>query len=733
MAEKGKKKRKSGVEGDERFASVRFDPRFTSFPSKKKDKGRKKGKNLQVQQEDGHRAGKDSEKKNDLGPTDGIEEDPRFSDILKRDKRFAVGTAALRIDKRGRERQRPEVADGSASDSSTSESDGDGDLSDSTSSSFEDVIEEEEFKKKRIRAVERFGVGAFAGRYLEDDELEEKDLEGNVEYKKLIEGERHLLDGATTRIAVVDLDWQTFTACDILAVFRSFLPQGRAQSPADAVKRVTVYKSDYGIERMKIEDKEGPGVFLRNYGGQGGGSDDESASASEEEEEEREIDKDALRAYERSKLRYYFAIAEFGDEKIAKYLYDACDGLEFDRSSSRFDLRFVEAADGVEKDRPVRDESKDVPLGYTAPLDGQSFYNSAMQHTNVTFTWDQENKKRRNVFKEQFQKFKNSDAAMDADIQAYLASDSSSGEGDADSESEETKRSKFRSMLNLGGGGDGGSKEKTRGRAFASRDWGAEEDKDVDMVVTFDSGIDALGEKLKTKHDRMRTGQGDLTVWEQALEEKERKKHKRKASGEEDHGTDGGRDGDDGDGGFDDPFFEEASGKGSADPFEQPLDEDEGVDPILRERRKKMKTKAKGKQGAEELDLLLTSDVHLKALSSGATVSQLGPRGGEEEEGSYKDAKRTKKKKSKSKAKQKDGDFEMNLEDPRFARMFSSKAFALDPTEPQYKQVPEKLVEKYSKTKKVPESSRSVATTGHHDLNSAVESLKRKLKARASN
>ena len=105
MAEKGKKKRKSGVEGDERFASVRFDPRFTSFPSKKKDKGRKKGKNLQVQQEDGHRAGKDSEKKNDLGPTDGIEEDPRFSDILKRDKRFAVGTAALRIDKRGRERQ----------------------------------------------------------------------------------------------------------------------------------------------------------------------------------------------------------------------------------------------------------------------------------------------------------------------------------------------------------------------------------------------------------------------------------------------------------------------------------------------------------------------------------------------------------------------------------------------------------------------------------------------------
>ena len=734
---KGKKRSQSGGGGgvDDRFASARFDPRFSRFPAKKKKKDQDAGK---------AEGGRD-----DAAERAEAEEDPRFSDILKRDKRFAVGTSALKVDKRGRERpgkrEKEDAAPREADEEgrpSSSESDSDGgELSDSGSSSFEDVTEEEAFRKKRIRAVERFGIGAFAGRYLDDDELDDQDLEENEDYKRLVEGERCQLDEATSRVAVVDLDWQNFTACDILAVLRSFVPPG-GPAASDSVRRVTVYKSDYGIERMKVEDKEGPGAFFKGYG-ESSGPGDEGSDDSEESDSEssdgKEIDKDALRAYERSKLRYYFAIAEFADKKIAKFIYDACDGLEFDRSSSRFDLRFVGEGDGVEKDRPVRDEARDVPVGYSAPTDGGSFYNSAIQHTNVSLTWDQENKKRRNIFKEQFQKFKNSDnAVMDADIAAYLASDSSSGE--SGSESEETKRQKFRSALNLGGPGASGRSKQRMAGAFASRDWAAEEEKDVDMVVAFDSGIDALGERLREKHERIKSGKGDLTVWEKALEEKRRKKKSRRERSdieEEEEEVQAAGD----DAGFDDPFFDDANGNA-----EGAFDDPSALDFVPEEKKKKRKKDRKGREDGKEkpeaeLDLLLTSDAHLKALSSGHRVLDVGDDSDEDRAGrSKKGKKKKKKKKRRDEGKESKGSgFEMNMEDPRFSKMYSSREFALDPTEPQYKQLPENLVKKFHSKKKLPEQRREGGETqkdgngaGHLDLSSAVASLKRKLKQRSA-
>ena len=59
---------------------------------------------------------------------------------------------------------------------------------------------------------------------------------------------------ASCRLALVDLDWDKLRAVDIFAALRSFLPAG------GAIKRVTVYPSDYGLERMKQEAAEGPTV-----------------------------------------------------------------------------------------------------------------------------------------------------------------------------------------------------------------------------------------------------------------------------------------------------------------------------------------------------------------------------------------------------------------------------------------------------------------------------------------
>ncbi len=59
---------------------------------------------------------------------------------------------------------------------------------------------------------------------------------------------------AARRLALVDLDWDAVRAVDILVVMRSFLPRGAA------IQRVTVYPSDYGLERMREEAEMGPRV-----------------------------------------------------------------------------------------------------------------------------------------------------------------------------------------------------------------------------------------------------------------------------------------------------------------------------------------------------------------------------------------------------------------------------------------------------------------------------------------
>lgn len=54
---------------------------------------------------------------------------------------------------------------------------------------------------------------------------------------------------------MVDLDWEHIRAVDIYAALRSFLPAG------GRIESVTVYPSDYGLQRMKEEATRGPQVL----------------------------------------------------------------------------------------------------------------------------------------------------------------------------------------------------------------------------------------------------------------------------------------------------------------------------------------------------------------------------------------------------------------------------------------------------------------------------------------
>jgi hypothetical protein len=72
---------------------------------------------------------------------------------------------------------------------------------------------------------------------------------------------------------------------------------------------------------------------------------EDAAAASDDDDEEEDdgegtgLDPERLVLYERSKLRWFYAVVECDSADTAGAIYAACDGVEFERSASKFDLR----------------------------------------------------------------------------------------------------------------------------------------------------------------------------------------------------------------------------------------------------------------------------------------------------------------------------------------------------------------------------------------------------------
>jgi len=201
------------------------------------------------------------------------------------------------------------------------------------------------------------------------------------------------------------------------------------------VRRVAVYPSDFGMERMKKEEIMGPrGIWkggrskerdeedvvnkVERYESDSDSDEDdddaiasdysaedgrESDSESNPDEEidpaaptgpgrgkiaDSDFDPERLRAYEASRLKYYFAVAEFSASSAADAAYREVDGMEVGRSSSNVDLRVVpeDEVGNVIEGREVRDEISGgtVPASYKPP----DFVVTALQQTSVKCTWE---------------------------------------------------------------------------------------------------------------------------------------------------------------------------------------------------------------------------------------------------------------------------------------------------------------------------------------------------------
>lgn len=610
----GKNKDKKMID-DPRFSRVHSDPRFQKVPKR----------------------------------TSKVAIDSRFNEMFT-DKRFASSSA--KVDKRGKAKKQSENAllryyhleednkevedeakkkksvknveeesEGNSSESLASESSGD-----SSESESEPGLESDD------------DLSSTTGS--DDDADTSGDESSDVENVPLIEQETH-------RLAIVNMDWNQVKAVDLLVVLKSFLPK------EGVIKSIAVYPSEFGLKRMEEEAVRGPVALLEDDKKKDDeGVDDDEEDDDEEEDDEEEDDDDdneigpgKLRAYERSRLRYYYAVVECDSIATADYLYKACDGVEFERSSNVLDLRFI--PDSMEFPHPPREVAKEAPADY----EGLDFHTRALQQSNITLSWDDDEPHR---VKKLGRKF-NDDQLAELELKEFLASDESDSDEDEDlgeNEESEDDGDPAHQGKKQAGKIKARMAKKDMYRALLQSGDGSEEDEGHNMEVTFNTGLEDLSKKILEKKDK-----GSETLWDAFLSKrKERKKsRKHRSKNSSDDETD----------------------ESDQEPVEQPDDFFEEEPSVLRskkvtndkEKREKKPLEDDEKAAtAAELELLLADEKGADNNIKGYKIKQKKDKGKKVKEASGEDKLPT-----------------VDYDDPRFSALFTNPGFALDPTDPQFK------------------------------------------------
>ena len=491
------------------------------------------------------------------------------------------------------------------------------------------------------------------------------------------------------RIAVVNLDWDNVRAADLMAVFSSFCPS------SGRVERVTIYPSEFGKERLAREDIEGPAsdVFARRNKREPDGlighdpaDEDEDEEVVEktirksllQEDKGEEVDHAKLRRYQLERLRYYYAVLEISSVETAKALYEATDGTEYLTTANFFDLRFVPDDVSFEDDRP-HDQCDAIPDGYKP----NTFVTDALQHSKVKLTWDAEDNVRKEVVRKAFSGSRRD--IEDNDLKAYLASDRSEDE-------DELPDGVDKDAGRAAGGTERSKKERERERVRVAL--GLDDDsrrirsktKDVavgGMEITFTSGLSGARNDDE-EHDS--DDHEETTIEKYKRKEKERKQRRKETTASARDAPDEGEAR--GDMGFDDPFFTSA-----------PDDPDLARPATSKGKDKQRRVKDNGDDEAvdprkrAELELLMIDDddnanaQHDRGDDAPRNVSHFNIEDvvrAEKEARRKKPRKKLSKKQQAALAHQQEG-FVMDAQDTRFAALHERPEYAIDPTNPRYR------------------------------------------------
>ncbi len=547
---------------------------------------------------------------------------------------------------------------------------------------FEDGIDDDETIRGELRRVEKAYDPIRDGGYTqsssseesssEEDEADEEREDQLITLGKQDDGDIQMGD-VSSRIAVVNLDWDNIRAADLMAVFSSFLPAG------GRLLKVSIYPSQFGKERMEREEMEGPPkeIFasVKENALFGEGDDDDEQQIKDsivQTDAGEDFNSAALRRYQLQRLQYFYAVLTFSSADIAKTVYDVVDGTEYLTTANFFDLRFIPDETDFSDDK-ARDECQRIPDGYKP----NEFVTDALQHSNVNLTWDAEDASRKEV---QAKAFRGSRKDINEnDLKAYLGSDSSSDEeGHADSATaidnslskKEQERQKMRALLGL----EAEPKERSK----------SDDGPVGDLQITFSSGLSgASGVKSSVFENEPQIEETTVEKYvrkerERKQQRKEKMKHNRDGSATTTDAktTVGGTsDKKSEDLGFDDPFF--AAPEHNKASAAKMRNEDH-----LKKRVEREADEAVAAANRAELELLMIDD---NDHAKGIRHFDMNEIEREEKRAKKKGKKGKSKKEAEGGRESQNTGFEMDTHDPRFARLYEHHEFAIDPTNPKFK------------------------------------------------
>jgi hypothetical protein len=260
------------------------------------------------------------------------------------------------------------------------------------------------------------------------------------------------------------------------------------------------------------------------------------------------------------------------------------------------------------------------------------------------------------------------------ELKAYLGSDSSSSEDEVEV-AKADKASKLRAMLGLEAPGKS-TKPKQKASAKRDRDFPK---PDGEMEVTFTGGL--LGNESKGS-----VFENEIPIHETTMEKYVRKEKERKARRKE--RMKARREGRDPDAEGEEPKDAAADGD-EEDPFNDPFF---GSDPEDMERAekaekaesKKSKKAKKREEEEQEAEATAAERANLELLMAGEDDAKLRHFNMDEIVKAEKAKKKGKK--AKKNVPVVEDNFKINTNDPRFAKLYESHEFAIDPTNPKFKE-----------------------------------------------
>ncbi|GMS95770.1 hypothetical protein PENTCL1PPCAC_17945, partial [Pristionchus entomophagus] len=393
-----------------------------------------------------------------------LKNDPKFGGLKRKERKVVVEdrfagvltdgrfTRAPIVDKRGRKVKRTgdvtlhrlyEVEEKKKEEEETRKRDEE-DMED------EDASEQEEGEEDD-NAPLKYDLARGDGEYVSSsDEDEEEEEDGDEDEEKAqvdhdwgnLDKDARRVEWASRRLAICNLDWDSLSSQDLFLLFSCF------KSLGGHVESLSIYLSDMGKEKLEKEEKDGPQLIV-NENGDDDSSDEDDGRLDEGTLKHDNAKREAIRKYQMERLKYYYAVLVCDSEQTASAVYENCDGVEYENSGLRLDLRFVPDEMTFEDDRlKEKVTADDVDSSKYKP---REVSNVAAATTKVKLTWEESDVNRTRKMRGAFDE----DADLDAVSSDLIAPSSGEEDNDDDDrEGEERILTKKERLAILLGGGD---------------------------------------------------------------------------------------------------------------------------------------------------------------------------------------------------------------------------------------------------------------------------------------